>query len=888
MENNWHNLEPGEIFFKLKSRPGGLTEKTALHRLEKYGHNKLPEAKTDSLAIIFLRQFQSPLIYILLFASIIVFFMQETIDAYIIIFVLVFNALVGTIQEGRARDTLAALKKFVSTNATVLREGREIIISDTEVVVGDIIIIQEGEKIPADARIISSYNLKVDESMLTGESKTISKNNIIIKGLKAPIAEQKNFLFKGTHIATGNGRAIVTATGTNTEIGKISKEVAAINKEIPLKKNLEYLSKVVAYSVVLFNFMLLFMGLALGKGFKEMFTTAISLSVSIIPEGLPIVMTLVLAVGVAKMSKKNVLVKKLQAVEALGQVDVIAVDKTGTLTKNEMVIEKIYTGGNIYTVLGSGYSPEGKIMDADKKTVKLQNAEIALAGRIAAFCSNANLSFLEKTKEWKVAGDPTEAALSVFAKKAGVNKETFLNDNPLLLDIPFDYAKKYQAAINQVSDKKKMISVIGAPEIVLNLIQTNKKNKEELENIFKKFSYQGYRVLGYAYKETGLAGTIELSSLIFGGFYCMKDALRPEVKRAVDIASSAGVRVVMITGDHKITAQTIAMEAGIYKDGDEIITGEELDRMHKDELAYRLKKISVFARVTPEHKLRIIKAFKQNKKIIAMTGDGVNDAPSLVAADVGVAMGKIGTEVAKEASDIILLNDDFGNIISGLKEGRSMYAAIKRVVLYLFSTNSGEVLTITMSVLLGLPLPLLAAQIIWLNLVSDSFLDVALSMEPKEKNITDEKFRKSQRHIIDRGMVLRIVLMSLPMTIGTLFIFSRYLPGLSDPLAMSKAWTMALTTMAVFHWMNAWNCRSETRSIFRSNPFSNKYLLAALAVVITLQLSAIYTPVMQKIMRTTALNIKDWLLILATCFSIIIVDEIRKFIISRKPAVRAS
>jgi len=705
--NQWHAKTIPEILDALHSREQGLTKEEATKRLKEYGQNYLPEGKVTSLHIIFLRQFQSPLIYILLAASIIVFAMGETIDGSIILTVLIFNAIVGTIQEGKAQNTLRALKKFVETKATVLREGKELIISDSEVVPGDIIILQEGDKAPADARIIAAANLKIDEAALTGESEPVHK-----------IAD--------TLVLAGNGRAIVVATGIETVIGKISKEIAAIDTEIPLKTNIRYLSRLIIITVAGISALLFFLGIVSGKSVKEMFTTIVSLSVSIIPEGLPIVMTLILATGVWRMSKRNALVKKLQAVEALGQARVIAVDKTGTITKNEMVIQKVYLDGKFFEIGGIGYEPKGAIQLNGNVVDSVNHPELLFAGKIAAFCASAHVMFSEEEKVWRVAGDPTEAAMLVLAQKLGFYKDDLERESPLVGEIPFDYKLKYHATIHRF-DGQKFLAVVGAPEVILNLSQISKEEKQKLESVFLSMSQEGLRIIALA--ETRDAPEIlapeEIKSLTFVGFFGMKDALRPEVAGAMQKAVSAGIRVVMITGDHKVTARAIAKEAGIYQDGDTILTGQDIDAFSDNELSEKLAGTSVFARVTPEHKLRIIKAYKARGEIVAMTGDGVNDAPSLVAADLGVAMGKIGTEVAKEASDIVLLDDNFGSIVSAVEEGRSIYKTIKKVILYLFSTSLGEALTITGALLLGYPLPLLPAQIIWLNFVTDGFLDGA-------------------------------------------------------------------------------------------------------------------------------------------------------------------
>jgi len=926
MQNTWHTKTIPDILQALHTSERGLNEDEALRRLKEHGHNKLPEGKVDGLPIIFLRQFQSPLIYILLVASAIVFSMGETVDGSIILIVLLFNAIVGTVQEGKAQNTLLALKRFVETKATVLRDGKELIISDTEVVQGDIIMLVEGEKVPADARIITSNSLKADEAAMTGESEPVQKiadplspprlgeagqsssEARVLNGQNLATADQKNMLFKGTHIVSGNGRAVVVETGSNTVIGKIAKQIATIDTEIPLKANIRYLSRFIAITVAGISTFLFTFGVILGKPVKEMFTTVVSLAVSIIPEGLPIVVTLILATGVWRMSKRNALVKKLQAVEALGQARIIAVDKTGTITKNELVIQKVFVNGKMFEVDGIGYEPKGDVRLAGKLVDAVNQQDLAFTGRIAAYCASARVMFSAEENLWRVTGDPTEAAMLVFAQKLGFHKNEMEQEMPILAEIPFDYKLKYHAVIHG-NGEKKILTVVGAPEVILGLSDKiwrdgkdshfGVKEKEELEATFVRMSQEGLRVIafaetvdpfrpprlgedGHSSSEASVQNKLTpeiIGSLTFVGFYGMKDALRPEVADALQRATSAGIRVVMITGDHKITAQAIAKEAGIYHEGDTVLTGKDIDTLSEKELAEKLATTSVFARVNPDHKLTIIKAFRARGEIVAMTGDGVNDAPSLVAADLGVAMGSIGTEVAKEAADIILLDDNFGSIVSAVEEGRSIYKTIKKVILYLFATSLGEVLTITGALFLGYPLPILAAQIIWLNLVTDGFLDVSLAMEPKEQGLLRGNFEKPKKYLVDRLMEQRMILMALPMAIGTLFLFKGYYE--TD---ITKAWTISLTLLAVFQWFNAWNCRSEDKSIFQMNPFSNKFLVGATAIVISLQMLAIYNPLMQKFLRTTALDLSDWLMIIPIATSIIFVEEIRKLLYRRKYA----
>lgn len=884
LETLWYNKTVREVLEELKTNEHGLPKTEIDERIKKYGQNKMPEGKVDSLFTIFLHQFQSSLIYILCIAALIIFIMGDMIDGFIILIVLIFNAIIGTIQEGKAQNTLVALKKFVETNATVLRDNKEIIISDTELVPGDVIILQEGEKIPADSRIISSVNLKIDESALTGESEPTNKITDKLEQTNITTADQKNMIFKGTHILSGSGKAVVVSTGVNTVIGKISKEITQIDTEIPLKKNIKDLSKLIIIVVSGISLFLFVYGTLTGRSALEMFSVAVSLSVSIIPEGLPVVITLVLSTGVWRMSKRNALVIKLQAVEALGQAKIIAVDKTGTLTRNEMIVKKMFVNDSLFDIDGVGYEPKGNFILNEIIIDPVNHPECILMAKLSTFSSNARIMYSEEKKEWKVAGDPTEAAMLVFSQKVGIHKEDLENEIPIVAEIPFDYKLKYHATIHQ-DKNKKIMSVVGAPETILNLSEKiwkngkshelSKEEKEKLEKIFSKMSEEGLRVIAVAESENVpeiLAPNI-IKGLTFVGFFGIKDALRSEIADAMIQAKSAGIKVVMITGDHKITAEAIAKEAGIFNDGDLILTGQEIDNISENELSQKIKNVSVFARVTPEHKLKIIRAYKKTGEIVAMTGDGVNDAPSLVAADLGVSMGKIGTEVAKEASDIVLLDDNFASIIAAIEEGRSIYKTIKKVILYLFSTSLGEALVILTAILLGYPLPLSPAQIIWLNFVTDGFLVVAIAMEQKESGLLKKKFSKQNKYLVDKIMSQRIIIMGVIMLIGTMFLFNMY-----SSYSIVKSMTIALTVLAVFQWFNAWNCKNETESILNKNIFSNKFLIAMTGVVIILQLLIVYNPILQSVFKTVPLNINEWILIISVASSIILVEEIRKLI----------
>lgn len=901
----WHALSFGDLEKELTtSIRRGLSSDEVLSRRSLYGPNILSQGKRHSLVRIFFEQFQNPLIYVLLAASIAVFFLGDTVDGFIILFIVFFNALVGTIQEGRAEHTLRALKNFVETNATVLRDSREMIVSDAELVPGDVIFLREGERIPADARIVESHNVRLDEAALTGESVPVHKEARVLPADSLPSAQKINMVFRGTYVVGGDALAIVVATGVDSVIGKISKSVLGIESEIPLRAEIRNISQWIIWIMAGIAAFIFGLGIAYGNSLPDMFKTVVALAVSVIPEGLPVVLTLVLATGAWRMAKQKALIKRLQAVETLGQARVIAVDKTGTLTKNELVIRKVFVDGKEFNISGAGYEPEGDILLNGNAIEPLNHPELLLAGKIAAFTAHASVAFSRERNTWRVTGDPTEAAMLVFAEKIGFKREDLEREWPEVAEWPFDYSLKYHAVLRRggaalweeefPARSSQLVSVAGAPEVLLGIAEKvlaadarrvrsktgtlplAHAGKLELEKEFHRMSREGLRVVAFGFYEAPLDEKIELSALknfVFCGFFGMQDSLRPQVADAIGRAKDAGIRVVMITGDHKITALAIAKEAGIYRDDDEIMTGEELAVLSDRELEARLGTTTVFARVTPEDKMKIIYGYKRRGDIIAMTGDGVNDAPSLVAADLGIAMGNIGTEVAKESADIVLLDDNFDSLIAAIEEGRNIYRTIKRVILYLFSTNIGELLVIVGALFLGYPLPILPAQIIWLNLVTDSFLDVALAMEPKEKDLLDAKFARKKLSLLDASMFARIPGMAIMMMVGTLLVF-----GALYRVDMARAWTMSLTTLAIFQWFNAWNVRSNEKSVFAKGFFSNRYLILATVIVMALQVAAVYSPVLNTVLKTVPLSLGDWGFALLIAFSIVIIEEARKIL----------
>ncbi len=876
----WYQFTKTQIETELQtSLETGLGSGEAKQRLIRSGPNALPEKQPDGWFLVFLRQFQSPLIYILIACSVIVYFLGETTDAIIILVVLLVNAVIGTLQEGKSGKILQSLKKLSQAEATVVRDGTEIIIPEKEVVKGDIVILQEGQRVAADARIVFGYNLGLDESSLTGESGAVLKKDQTLSEQNLAVANQHNMVFKGTSVLSGNGRAVVVGTGIETEIGKISKALMEPHDDIPLERNIKALSKVIIYAIGIISAALFALGLWAGHPLREIFSLVVSLAVSVIPEGLPLVLTVILATGVWRMSKKNALVKKLQAVEALGQARVLAVDKTGTVTENQMVIKQVYIGDKIYNITGNGYEPKGQAFLGAE--LQKNNSDLATAALVASLASRATVMLDESTGQYKVSGDPTEAAMIVFGEKFGFPKEVELEHYREIEEIPFDYKNKFRAVFYE-HENKVLACVAGAPEVLLphcshflaggSSHENTAQYKKLLDGALEEFSAKGFRVVAFGFRHAPKNRPLDnINELVFGGFFGIEDAIRPEAKKSVLAAGSAGVKVVMITGDHKSTAKAIAREAGIYHEGDLVITGPELAEMTEQQLAEKLPRVSVFARVTPEDKMKIIKAYKHAGLIVAMTGDGVNDAPSLVAADLGVSMGKIGTEVAKEASDIVLLDDNLNSIVAAIQEGRVMYQNIKKALQFLFSTSLGELFSIVAALALKLPLPLTAVQILWMNLVTDPLLGAALAVEKKESEILDRQAGKYTKYFIDWQMLAHIVLVSVIMTIGALAICNVYYQA--DPV---KAQTMALTLLSVFQWYNGLNCRFISKSIFNKRIFSNKFVWLSILANMLFQALAVYSPWFNNLLHIKPLSFMDWVVVMVLGLVVIFADEARK------------
>ncbi|MBI4149339.1 cation-translocating P-type ATPase [Candidatus Woesearchaeota archaeon] len=858
----YFNQPAAEVLKNLGSSASGISEDEAASQLSRYGANEIVEQQNFSLLFLFLRQFRSFIIYILIGAVIISLAAQEYTDAAVIGVILVLNALIGFVQEYRAERAIASLKQLTSLHAKVIRGGALRIIAAREVVPGDIIIFEAGDKIPADGRLIDAHALETNEGSLTGESIPAEKSvaplpeNLIVN-------DQHNMVFSSTTVARGRGKAVVTATGMQTEIGKIAARLEEpVEKLTPLQLSLEQLGRKLGIAVMAIAALVFIAGMLRGGvTLIDMLLAAIALAVAAVPEGLPAVVTITLALGTRRMARKHALIRRLPSVETLGSATVICTDKTGTLTRNEMTVQRLYMDGAVVDITGTGYLPQGKFL-VNRKPVN--PAPYSLLLRIGMLCNATTLRGTE------VIGDPTEAALLISAAKAGIPDER--EQHPQTDEIMFDSERKRMATMHTVNGKQ-IVYAKGAPDVILRLCTRIIKNgkvqriteadQEKALQITEGFAAQALRVLGFAYKEG--QGKISEDNLIFVGLQAMMDPAREEVSEAIAKCREAGIRVIMITGDHKSTALAVARSIGL---GGEAMTGEELSAVPDEQLIDVVQKVNIFARVNPEHKLSIVEALRSRGEVVAMTGDGVNDAPALQKSNIGIAMGIKGTDITKETADMILTDDNFASIVHAIEEGRGIYANILKFIEYLLSSNLGEILTIFIAIIIGLPLPLIAIQILWINLLTDGLPALALSMEPTETQVMRQKPRKIDENIITRHAAFRMLMISILMAGGTLWVFIRFLPDLV------LAQTAAFTTLMLFQVGNVLNTQSWHRSAFLT-AWRNPWLLLAVASSILFQLIVLYSP-LAAYFGTAPLHGGDWLLSIAVAGSIIAFGEIYK------------
>jgi Ca2+-transporting ATPase len=871
----FYNLTAEQAFEALRSDfKAGLSEAEADRRRIEAGSNALREKKGVSPFSIFLDQFKDFMIWILIGAALVSGFLKEWVDALAIIAIVIMNSILGFIQEYRAEKSLAALRKLSSPSSKVIRDNQHKIIPSFELVPGDLVELEAGDSIPADMRLAwMSANFSVQEASLTGESTPVIKTINALEEKDIPLADRANMVYMGTSVSSGKARALVAYTGMHTELGKIAGMVQDIKRETtPLQKKLEEFGKWIVYlCFALVGAVFLLEWLRGGK-IVDVFLTAVSLAVAAIPEGLPAVVTIALALGVHRMVKRNALIRKLSSVETLGCATVICSDKTGTLTKNEMTVQKLFAGGRLFDVTGVGYAPKGEFLFSQKPVSYSDYPDLQQLLRYGVLCNGAQL--VEDSGVYKIVGDPTEGALLTVAAKAGITKDKMEEEFPFLDEIPFDSERKKMTVIRNSSSRATAF-VKGAPDILLGDctgIQENnavrRMTEQDRANIWEandELASQAMRVLAVAYRELGEgidkhSSDIVEKDLVFIGLIAMIDPPREEAKRAVAECRNAGIKTVMITGDHKNTAVAIARELGIFTQGSLALSGEELDRLSDEVFLGEVTNIAVYARVSPEHKLRVVRAWRSQGEIVAMTGDGVNDAPAVKEADIGVAMGITGTDVTKEVSDMVVTDDNFASIVSAVEEGRGIYDNIKKFIHYLLSCNTGEIMVMLFSSLSGLPVPLLPIHILWVNLVTDGMPALALGVDPVVSGIMQRPPRSPKEPVVTKQGAFLMLAQGFFIAFCSLlaFVFVLFL----EKGGLARARTAAFIVLACSQLFHSFNCRSMTQSLFKLGLFSNMKLIFAVLVSFALQMAVVYVPFLQKVFKTEALGLLDWLLVL--------------------------
>ena len=845
----WHTLIKDEVLRKLKTNEKlGLRQDEVIKRQDKYGKNKLKDKQKESIFIKFVKQFNDFMIIILIIASIVsavISYIQgenDYIDSVIIIAIVILNAIMGVVQEAKAEKSIEALKEMTPTKAKVVRNGQTSEINAEELVPGDIIILEAGNYVPADCRIIESFNLKVEESSLTGETEPILKDENKIVKEKTSLGDMINMGFMTGIVVNGHAKAVVTQTGMNTKVGQIANMmINDESPETPIQKKLNQVGKILGLVCLFICLIIFIMGIIKKIESMEMFMTSVGLAVAAIPEGLPAIVTIVLSIGVTKMAKKNSIIRKLPAVETLGSSSVICSDKTGTLTQNKMKVVEI----------------------------KSENPDFTI--ELGTMCTDCEIVY-ENTK-LEVQGEPTEVAIVNKSIENGKNKKDLYNIMPRISEIPFDSNRKMMTTIHKIGNKYRVITK-GAPDILVNRCIKIDKNKVQKDNL--DMANKALRVIAVAYKDidnmpSKIERNIIENNLTFVGLIGMIDPPREGVKEAVKTCKKAGIKTVMITGDHILTAKAIAKELNILGTNDRAITGQELDNIPQNELEKNIEKYSVFARVTPEHKVRIVKAWQKTGAVVAMTGDGVNDSPALKNADIGIAMGKNGTDVAKNASDMILTDDNFVTIVEAVKQGRNIYDNIKKAIHFLIATNIGEIVTIFMGLILGFKSPLLAIQLLWVNLVTDSLPAIALGLEPAEKGIMDRKPVNSKKGIFADGLWGKIVTEGIMIGMLTLIAFSignKY-------YGLEVARTMAFISIGLLELIHSFNIKSE-KSIFKTNIFKNKFMIGSFLLGIIVQLIVAIIPQLAEIFKLVPLNQTQWIITLAISILPIPIMELQK------------
>jgi Ca2+-transporting ATPase len=908
----WHALSSREALARLESDgSAGLATAEVAARRARFGLNALPESGGRSLLSRVADQFRDTLIWVLLAATAVSAALGEFLDAGVIVAIILLNALLGVIQERKAERALAALAHLAAPTARVLRDGVTTDIPARELVPGDLLLVEAGDRVPADARLLEAVNLRLEEASLTGESVPSAKDAGAVLSPDAAVGDRVNLLYMGTSVSQGRGRALVVATGAKTELGRIATLVSGLEEEkTPLQERLESLGKGLALMVLAVCVIVFAAGALRGAPLGDLFLTAVSLAVAAIPEGLPAVVTIVLALGTQRMVHRNAIVRRLRAVEALGSTTVICTDKTGTLTVNAMTVRRFLVGETTGTVTGEGYGPEGEFEPNPE--------DLRLLLEIAALCNDARL--VERDGVWQVQGDPTEGALLTAAAKAGIERAGLEQEWPRRAEVPFDSSRKRMSTIHEARGGFFRVCVKGAPDVLLrhcgrrlragDVEPLDDAAREAILAVNAAFADEALRVLGFAYRELdGLPDTIEEADverdLVFVGLLGMIDPPRPEARAAVARCRAAGIRPVMVTGDYAETARAVARDLELAPPGAQILTGAQVEGFSDAALAEALPQVAIFARVSPADKLRIVEGYQAAGEIVAMTGDGVNDAPALKRADIGVAMGRTGTDVAREAADLVLTDDNFASIVAAVEEGRGIFAGVRKFIYYLLSCNLSEVLTIFLAILVGLPLPLVPVQLLWVNLVSDGLPALALGVDPQEPGLMDRPPRDPESGVLDALALRNIAWYGGCLTAVTLLAF---LYGLSragrfaaDPLSfpqtiaalatpanwhgvdLREARTMAFCTLALAQLAHAFNCRSDTLSLFTrvdGRPFglTNPRLIGAVALSATAQLAVVYLPPLQHAFDTVPLNSNDLAVLVTLALTPILFGESLKFV----------
>ncbi|WP_218563893.1 cation-transporting P-type ATPase [Marinospirillum perlucidum] len=889
----WHHLAEEDVFQALKSHHhDGLTEAEVEERLRLFGENSITAQKPVSPLKRFLLQFHNPLIYILLAAALVTFFLKEYVDSGVIFGVVMINAIIGYMQESKAEEAINSLKKMMSATATVIRDCKKQAVPATQLVPGDIVLLASGDKVPADMRLFNNRDLQIDESALTGESVAVQKERAELEK-DTVLADRVNMAFAGTLVTYGSGMGVVSGTGDDTETGKIAHMISeAVSLETPLTQKIQAFSKILLYVILTLAAITFGVGLLHGQDWVETFMAAVALAVAAIPEGLPAVVTITLAIGVRRMALRNAIVRKLPAVETLGSTTIICSDKTGTLTENQMTVQKIFAGSQEYDLSGSGYYPEGQVQETGGQP--LEQLPQGLHACLLAGLINNDSELIEEEGQWKVQGDPTEGALITSALKAGLDKETLLKKHERLDVIPFESDRQYMATLHAYDDDTNLILLKGSLERTLIRCKDALGKEGQLEaldhdhitQMAEKFAAMGLRVLCIAQQrvpreENTFDRFLETEAeqqLTFVGLQAMIDPPRQEAIRAVNTCQKAGISVKMITGDHALTARAIAQQIGINNpdpDAEEhrVLTGRELAEMSDHELLKEIERVAVFARVAPEQKLKLVTALQAKKHVVAMTGDGVNDAPALKKADIGVAMGVAGTEVSKEAADMVLTDDNFATIEGAVEEGRNVFDNLVKFITWILPTNLGQGMVIMVAILIGTTLPVLPVQALWLNMTTAVFLGLMLAFEPKEPGIMKRRPREPDSSILNPEMIGRIFSVSTLLLIGAFGLFKwALIQGETEEVARTLAVTLFVVVQSVF----LFNCRSLTVSLFHTPMFSNLWIWAGVAAMLLAQMAFIYTPLMNLLFQSAPLTLQHWGLMLAYGAVVLVLVEIEK------------